>query len=100
MVRRQTELRLASINSTKMLVINSNETLYTLSSGNRALEITNRGTQILLYGQSSVIVNSGGLIYGGGSKFWDSVTGDFTLYLAINSIGVTTNVSAQEYGGN
>lgn len=102
-IRRLTDLQLGSISSTKVLTITSNETIYVLSSGARACEVGNMGTAaILLYGQSGLLTNSGGMMIntGGGAKFWDSVVDNFQLALRHNSGVLTIQVIVHEYGGN
>ena len=101
-IRRLTDIQLGSIASTKILSITSSETIYQISSGNRAVEIANNGNvAILFYGQSSLAANSGLFINtGGGSKFWDTVVDNFTMALRTASGGATIQVIAQEYGGN
>lgn len=98
-IRRISDLYLGSITTSKVVSISSAETVYTIGSGNRALEITNLGAYSIMYGQSGVLVNSGGIITANGSKFWDGVVGDFTLYLVVGSGGVTSNAVVQEYAG-
>lgn len=97
---KRTNLSLGVIATTKLLTINSSETLYTLGSGNIALEATNLGPYLIYYGNSGVLANSGGLISGNGSKFWDSVVGNFSMRFVVNSGGVTSNLVIHEYAGN
>ena len=100
-IRRITELQLGSIATTKLLSITSSETLYQISSGNRAVEIMNFGNINVTYGQSSLLASSGLFIASnGGAKFWDSVHDVFKMYFVINSGGASVNIIAQEYGGN
>lgn len=101
-LRRVTDLYLASIQTTKVLLVTSSETLYQISSGNRALEIANNGnTALLFYGQSNLAASSGLFINtSGGAKFWDSVTDTFGMALRASSGGVSIQVIVQEYGGN
>lgn len=102
-IRRLTDLQLGSIGSTKVISINSSETIYQISSGFRAVELSNIGTAALLfYGQSGLLANSGGIFIntGGGSKFWDSVVDNFTFSLRSNSGGVSIQAIFHEYGGN
>ena len=101
-IRRITDIQLASIGSTKIYSVNSNETLYQISSGMRAFEIGVIGTNSLVYyGQSNLAVNSGLFINtSGGAKFWDTITDDFQMYLRVPSTGVTQQVIIQEYAGN
>ena len=99
-IRKITDLQLGSINTTKVMSISTSETAYALETANRAVEITNIGSYSVYYGQSNLSVNSGGIILSNGSKFWDTITDNFVMYLRILSGGVTTNVVAQEYAGN
>lgn len=99
-IRRITDLQLGSINTTKVLSITSTETLYQISSGNRAFEagVVNNGA-LVFYGQSSVLANSGLFINtSGGSKFWDTITDDFKMYFATPT--GTGQLIIQEYSGN
>jgi hypothetical protein len=91
-------MSLGSIATTKLLVITNSETLYTLGSGNVALEATNLGPNTVYYGNSGVLNNSGGLIIGNGSKFWDSVVGDFKVRFVVSS--GTSQLVIHEYAGN
>lgn len=91
-------MSLGSIATTKLLVISQTETIYTLGSGNIALEATNLGPSIVYYGNSNVLINSGGIITGNGSKFWDSVLGDFTMRFVTTS--GNSNLVIHEYAGN
>lgn len=97
---KRTNMSLGSIATTKLLTITNSETLYTLGSGNIALEATNLGPYVVYYGNSGVLANSGGVITGNGSKFWDSVKGDFQMRFVVGSGGVSSNLVIQEYAGN
>lgn len=96
----RTNRNLGSIGTTKLLSITSSETAYFLGSGNVALEATNIGNFTIIYGNSGVLTNSGGLIVANGSKFWDTVGGPFTLSFVVNSGGVTGRLLVHEYVGN
>jgi len=96
----RTNLNLGSIATTKLLVISSSETTYTLGSGNIALEATNIGSYAIYYGNSGVLANSSGILAGNNSKFWDSVVGNFTMAFVVQSGGVTSQLVVQEYAGN
>lgn len=93
-------MSLGSIATTKLLTIGSVEVAYILGSGNVALEATNIGGHTIWYGNSAVLINSGGLIPGNASKFWDSVVGNFAVSFAVASGGVTSQLVIQEYAGN
>lgn len=97
---KRTNFSLGSITTTKLLSITSAETLYTLGTSNVAFEATNIGAQTIYYGNSGVLANSGGIITANGSKFWDSVVGNFTLYFVVASGGVTSRLVIHEYAGN
>jgi len=101
-IRRLTDLQLGSINTTKVLSITSSETIYQISSGNRAFEVGNNGNVALLfYGQSSLAANSGLFINtSGGAKFWDTVIDNFQMAFRTSSGGATVSVIIQEYAGN
>ena len=101
LIRRISDIQLGSIGTTKALSITSVETYYQISSGNRAFEIGNFSNVNIIYGQSSVLANSGLIISSGnGAKFWDSVVDNFCLYLAVNSAGYSASVVVHEYRGN
>lgn len=100
-IRRLTDIQLASIGTTKVYSITSSETLFQISSGNRAFEAGNLGNINLFYGQSNLLATSGLFISSGGAtKFWDTVTDDFKMAFAINSGGASTQLIIQEYVGN
>lgn len=101
-IRRLTDLQLGSIGSTKVLSITSSETIYQITSGNRAVEMINQGSQLFFYGQSGLSANSGGVFIntGGGAKFWDTVVDNFTFAIRTNSGGITATVILHEYSGN
>lgn len=102
-IRKITDLQLGSILSSKVLTISSNETIYQISSGARAVEIGNMGTAaILFYGQSGLVANSAGMFIntGGGSKFWDTVTDNFQMALRHGSGVLTMPIVIHEYAGN
>lgn len=80
---------LGSIASTKLLTITSAETLYVISSGYVAFEATNRGSNSIFYGDSGVLLNSGGILVSNGSKFWDSITDNFQMYFS--ALGTATS---------
>lgn len=90
---------LGSITTSRVLALTTSETVFTISSGNRAFEATNYGPGNVYYGQSGILVNSGGLIPANNSKFWDSIVGNFTIYFVSASAGITTNLVIQEYAG-
>lgn len=98
MIRRNTDIYLASIQSTKVLTISPNETLYQISSGSRAFEAGNLGNINIFYGQSNITANSGLFIASnGGAKFWDGITDTFQMYFRASG---STQLIIQEYGGN
>lgn len=101
-IRRLTDLQLASIGTTKVYSITSSETLFQISSGNRAFEVGVNGTNALVfYGQSNLLANSGLFINtSGGAKFWDTITDNFQMAFRINSGGVSQTLIIQEYRGN
>jgi hypothetical protein len=100
-IRKLTDLQLASIGTTKVFSISSSETLFQISSGNRAFEAGNLGSFNVFYGQSNLLATSGLFIASnGGAKFWDTITDNFQMAFAIGSGGVTSQLIIQEYAGN
>ena len=102
-IRRLTDIQLGSIYSTKVIDMTSSETLYYISSGARAFEVANNGTNSLLfYGQSGLATNSGGIFLNtlGGAKFWDTITDNFQMAFRAGSGGATVQVIFHEYAGN
>jgi len=100
-IRRLTDIQLASVGTTKVYSINSNETLFQISSGNRAFEAGNLGNYNIFYGQSNLLATSGlFLSASGGIKFWDTVTDNFKMYFVVGSVGVVSQLIIQEYAGN
>lgn len=101
-IRRLTDLQLASIGTTKIISITSSETLFQISSGNRAFEAGNNGSiALIFYGQSNLLANSGLFLNtSGGAKFWDSITDNFQMAFALQSGGATATLIIQEYAGN
>lgn len=100
-IRRITDLQLASIGTTKVFFISSSETLFQISSGNRAFEAGNFSNFNIFYGQSNLITNSGLIISSGnGSKFWDTIADNFQMAFRVTSGGVTAQLIIQEYAGN
>lgn len=98
-IRRISDLQLGSIATTKLLTVSSAETLFTISSGNRAFEASNIGSQTIYYGASGVLFTSGGFITATNSKFWDTITDNFQMYFVVASGGVTSRLVIQEYAG-
>lgn len=98
-IRRLAGVYLGSVGSTRLLSITSAETIYIISSGMRALDITNLGSYPVYYGGSGVRVSSGGLIQASSVRAWDHVVDDFTLYLAVQSGAVSSNIVVTEYEG-
>ena len=102
-IRKLTDLQLATIGTTKVYSLTTSETIFSISSGNRAFEVANNGTNSLIfYGQSGLIVNSGGIFLntGGGAKFWDTVTDNFQMAFRAGSAGATAQLIIHEYAGN
>lgn len=101
-LRQITDIQLASIGSTKVISVTSSETLYQISSGMRALEMTNQTTAaIVVYGQSNLLANSGiWLNTSGQAKFFDTISDTFKLYFRTSSGGVEVPIIIQEYEGN
>lgn len=97
-IRKISDLQLGSIGSTKILSLSVTEVLYTISSGMRAVEVTNHGAIPVYYGQSNLLVNSGGVITQNNSKVWDTITDNFQMYFVLT--GGTSQAVAQEYLGN
>ena len=98
-IRKVTDNQLGIMTTSKILALTSAETLYVVGTANRAFEATNLGVYSVYYGGSGVLVDSGGLIGPGGSKMWDSVVDNFSLYFVVASGGVTSNLLIQEYPG-
>ena len=97
-IRRLTDLQLGSIMSTKVLTVGTSETLYQISSGARAFEAGNLGVTNIFYGQSNLLATSGLYIASnGGSKFWDTITDNFSMYFVCTTYG---QIIVQEYSGN
>ena len=100
-IRRITDLQLGSIGTTKVLSITTSETIFQISSGNRAFEAGNPGIVNIFYGQSNLAVNSGLIISSAnGAKFWDTITDNFQMYFRIESAGLSTQLIIQEYRAN
>lgn len=99
-IRKITEVSLGSIVTSRIISVSTAETVFTVGSGNRAFEATNLGAYNIYYGQSGILVNSGGVILPNGSKFWDSIIGNFSVYFVVVSGGITSNMVIQEYAGN
>ena len=101
-IRRITDLQLASIGTTKVYLVTTLETLFQISSGNRAFEVGVNGTNALVYyGQSALVTNSGLFINtSGGAKFWDTVTDNFQMAFRVSSGGISQQLIIQEYAGN
>jgi hypothetical protein len=95
LIQRRTNLTLGSIGSTRLYNVTT-EMLYTISTGYIALEVTNLGDSIAYYGDTNVTTNSGGILNVHGSKFWDNVSDDFTLYFVSPN---ATSLVFQEYRG-
>lgn len=96
-IRKISDLQLGSIGSTKVLSLSASETLYTISSGMRAVEFTNHTSVNVYYGQSNLLINSGGVITQNNSKVFDTVVDNFQMYFVLT--GGTTTLVAQEYLG-
>jgi hypothetical protein len=96
-IRKISDLQLGSIGSTKVLTLTSTESLYTISSGMRAVEFTNHTSVNIYYGQSNLLVNSGGIITQNNSKVFDTIVDNFRMYFVVT--GGTTTLVAQEYLG-
>jgi len=97
-IRRNTDIYLASIKSTKVLSVGTSEVYYQISSGNRAFEAGNLSATNIFYGQSNLSANSGLFIASnGGAKFWDGVTDTFSMYFRASA---NVQLIIQEYGGN
>lgn len=100
-IRKLTDLQLASIGTTKVYSVTSSETLFQISSGNRAFEAGNLGNFNIFYGQSSLAVNSGLFISSGGAtKFWDTITDNFQMAFRLSTGGAASVLIIQEYAGN
>ena len=97
--RKPVNFSLGSIVTSRILSVTTAETLFLIGTGNRAFEATNYGPGNVYYGQSGILVNSGGLIPINNSKFWDSITGNFSIYFVNASGGITTQLVIQEYAG-
>ena len=101
-IRRNSELQLGNINSGKVLSVTSAETLYTIGSGTRAIEVANNGlVAVLYYGPSGLATNSAGIAInsGGGAKFWDTIVDNFQLAFRTDSAGATVTTVIHEYRG-
>lgn len=92
---------LGSLGTTKLLTITSAETIYTIESGNIAVEISNQGVYDLYYGMTGSVIAQGIVIASNnGGKFWDTISDNFTFGLALGSGGVTnTKIIIHEYRG-
>ena len=99
-IRRLSEVYLGSITNTTVLSVTTAESLFTIGSGNRAFEVTNYSSVDVYYGQSGVLVASGGLLASRGSKFWDQVIDNFSMFFVSASAGITSAIIIQEYQGH
>lgn len=100
-IRKLTSVSLGSITTHTLLSITTAETVFTINTGNRALEITNNGSYDVYYGASGLLAGSSAFITsGGGAKFWDSVVDNFTIYFKLNSAAVSSQIVIEEYAGN
>lgn len=98
MLERRPNRTFYSINTTKVLLINTSEIIYEIGTANFSFEATNLGSFTIFYGQSNLISNSGGLIAPNGSKTWDEVGDSFQLHFRVSSGGTTSPLVIQEYG--
>lgn len=99
-IRRISDLQLATIGTTKVYSITSSETLFQISTGNRAFEAGNYGSTTIFYGASNVLATSGLFMSSGVTKFWDTITDNFQMAFVVQSGGVTAQLIIQEYAGN
>ena len=99
-IRNLTYVKLGSITTSSILSITSAATLFTLNSGNQAIEVTNLGSTTIYYSFTNAIAQSGGIILSQSSKFWDSVVDNFSMYFFIASGGITNNIIVQQYAGD
>ena len=95
-----TNVSLGSPTTSRVIGVTSAETVYTIGSGNHAFEISNIGSYNIYHGISAVLINSGNLLLPSASKMFDSLIGDFTVYFALATGGVTSNLVIVEYAGN
>lgn len=97
-IDRVTNVGIGNILSTKLLAINSVETAYIAGSGVRIFEVFNLGVYSVVFGGSSVLASSGGVIAASnGTKKWENVRDNFSVYFAVRSAGVTSDVLIHEY---
>lgn len=98
-IRRLTDLQLGSIGTTKVISLTTAGYLFQITTGNRAFEATNLGDYSVYYNRT-LTLGTGGIILELGSKFWDTITDNFSMNFSINSGGVSGFLVIQEYSGN
>jgi hypothetical protein len=84
--------------STRYLTINSSQaTRIVLTSGASALSVFNQGSSSLVWGGSSIAVNSGNYLFPSSRIEWNTVQDGFSVYFISDSVGYLGIAAVTEY---
>lgn len=84
--------------TTRYITVNSSlATLVTMSTGYTAISMFNQGSSPLVWGSSSVGVNSGNYLFPYGRIEWPDVNDHFSFYVVSDSNGVSGLAQITEY---
>jgi len=88
----------ASTGSARYISINSSKvTRIILNSGATGISVFNQGSTPLIWGDSSITINSGNYLFPAGRIEWLNVQDSFDFYLVSDSNGTTGLACVQEY---
>lgn len=91
-------LSLAEVGTTRYLTINSSlATQIILSSGYTAMSLFNQGSTSLVWGDSSIAINSGNYLFPKGRLEWRDLQDNFSVYLISDSNGTFGIANVTEY---
>ena len=81
-----------------ILIVTNQLTLLLLSSGNRGISVYNHGSGTLLWGSSSIAVNSGNNIFVNMRTEWMNVQDGWSTYLAADQTNALITVTEYSNG--
>ncbi len=88
--------RLGSVGTTRYITITTAAAqLVQITSAKSAMQVFNLGSGNLIWGDSSIAVNSGNYIFVNGAREWTNVNTNFNVYFRADS--VQTLISITEY---
>ena len=94
----RTTSRYVSVTTTRYLLIPTDTTtqIY-ITTGYTAIRIYNSGTNTLIWGDTTIVTNSGNFLFSSASKEWEDVSDNFNFYMVADSANSYITITESLY---